>query len=639
MADRERDTRLDGADQPPGAYSGSRDPRPEHRRVFRWSGVIPLVLLLTLLIILYLLFAERVARDSASEAASKYLGTEVDVGAVDLHETSPAVDIREIAIADPFDPMRNLIQADRISIELDADALLERKFVVRHLDIQNVRLGTQRERPARPAPRNGFAATAISAVREWKSQFDVPLLQLTPIDTIRSIALDPTQLATVQRALELRSSADSVRASLETGYDSLRLRETLDSARALSQRLSGASPIKLGIAGTRQAVADVRRTLGELRAAKERVEALEKRAESGRDLLTGQVRAVNDAREDDFRFASGLLHLPTVEAPDIGSAVFGDITIDRFQQAVYWSELAQSYLPPGLRPRRTPGPERARASGTTVQFVEARSYPTFLLRRGDMSLRVEGSSPASGDYSLAVANLTTEPQIVGRPMQFLLTRESGGGVGASGARLRAFGSMDHLGGAMRDSLSVSASGIGLPGFDLPGLPLRAELGRGGSALVFSRDGDQIRGAWQLRTSDVSWVPDSASASAARGNDLNQLEQIAIRVISGLTDLEMTARIGGTLSNPRLSVTSNLDQAVANRIKAVLGEEIAKAEARVRGEVERIFRARAAPVLAQVNEIQAQFEARVVDARTDLEARRAELEERLRGLGGLGGLGG
>jgi hypothetical protein len=199
--------------------------------------------------------------------------------------------------------------------------------------------------------------------------------------------------------------------------------------------------------------------------------------------------------------------------------------------------------------------------------------------------------------------------------------------------------MDHLGGAMRDSLSVSASGIGLPGFDLPGLPLRAELGRGGSALVFSRDGDQIRGAWQLRTSDVSWVPDSASASAARGNDLNQLEQIAIRVISGLTDLEMTARIGGTLSNPRLSVTSNLDQAVASRIKAVLGEEIAKAEARVRGEVERIFRARAAPVLAQVNEIQAQFEARVVDARTDLEARRAELEERLRGLGGLGGLGG
>src|SRR5690606_39077905 len=160
----------------------------------------------------------------------------------------------------------------------------------------------------------------------------------------------------------------------------------------------------LGISGTRQAIADVRRTLGELQAAKQRVEDLDRSTRAGLTLLRTGVGAVDDAREADFAFARGLLQLPTFAAPDIGNAVFGDVTIDRVQQLVYWSGLAQAYLPPGLDPRRKPGPRRARASGTTVRFVQSRSYPSFLLRRGDLDLTIGGDGIASGTYDLAVAN-------------------------------------------------------------------------------------------------------------------------------------------------------------------------------------------------------------------------------------------
>jgi uncharacterized protein (TIGR03545 family) len=613
----------------PGNPAAPSDPPGEgglpsrRHRVIRWKGIVPLVLAMALAGIGYALFAEPIVRDTTAEAVSKMLGTHVEIDRLTLHETEPAVELLGIRIADPFDPMKNLVEAGRIQIELEQEPLLERKMVIRRLAIEEVRVGTARDRPAPPAPASGFAAQALGAVQAWRDQFDVPLLSLTPIDTIRSIVVDPTQLQTVQRALALKADADSVRNAVTTAFTGLAIRETLDSARAVAELLQGANPIRLGIGGTRQAISDVRRTLSELQAAKQRVEDLERSTRAGLSLLGAGVAAVDDAREADFAFARGLLQLPTFAAPDIGNAVFGDVTIDRFQQLLYWSELAQDYLPPGLDPRRKPGPQRARASGTTVRFVQLRSYPSFLLRRGDLDLTIGGEGIGSGTYDVAVANLTTAPEVLGQPVQFALARTGG----SSGVTLRAGGVLNHLTETMRDSISVSAAGLPLPSFDIPGLPLRADLGRGSSRLTFARVGDQIRGSWDLRTSSVSWAPDAAQSPA-----LNRLEELAVRVITGLDDIELSAAVSGTLHAPSISVRSNLDRILADRVRAVLGEEVARAEAEARVQVERIIRERAAPIQAEAQRIRGDAEQRLTDARARIDETRAELEERLRSLG-------
>jgi uncharacterized protein (TIGR03545 family) len=500
------------ADAGAGTTARPRSPRTRHR-IIRWKGIIPLTIVIILAVVGYSLFAEPIARDTTAEAATKLLGTHVEIDRLTLFETRPAVELAGVRIADPFDPMKNLLEAGRIAVELEQDPLLERKLVIRRLAIEGVRVGTARERAAPPAPASGFAAQALGAVRAWREQFDVPLLSLTPIDTIRSIVLDPAQPQTVQRALALRAETDSVRAAVISAYESLAIRETVDSARAVAERLQGANPIRLGIGGTRQAIADVRRTLDELQAAKRRVEELERSTRAGLAQLASGVREVDAAREADFAFARGLLQLPTFAAPDIGNAVFGNVTIERFQQLVYWSELAQDYLPPGLDPRRKPGPQRARASGTTVRFVAARSYPSFLLRRGDVDVTIGGDGPASGTYRLAIANLTTAPEVLRQPVRFALTRAGGG----SGISLRAGGAMDHLQERMRDSMTLSAAGLPLPSFAIPGLPLRAELGRGTSNLAFQRAGNQIRGDWNIRTSAVAWSPCIASTVMLRSS--------------------------------------------------------------------------------------------------------------------------
>jgi uncharacterized protein (TIGR03545 family) len=606
---------------PPG---GGVEPRP--RRVVRWQGLIPLTVGLILLVIGWLLFGEPIARQTVEEAATEALGTQVDIAGFQIDELRTTISMRGIAIADPFDVNRNIVEVGVLRLELEPEPLLERKLIVKRLDLRDVRTGTRRTTPARVMDGNGFAPAALREMDLWASQFRVPLLSLTPIDTIRAIALDPTQLRTVAESQALAARADSARSALTAGYEGLRIQETLDSGRALVTRLQATNPRLLGIAGVNAAVADIRRTAARIDSARRRVDALAQGARGSVALLETGVRSLDDARKADYDFARGLLKLPTFDAPEIGTALFGDVTIDKFQQTLYWAMLARQYAPPGLLPRKSPGPSRLRRAGTTVHFVDRQALPRLLVRRADVSMTV-GEGVGRGTYTLALSDATTEPAIVGRPTLFALRRRA---TGSDVESLLVTGNLDHVRGRPRDAITAQASGVRLPTFQLPVLPLRADAGRGTSELRVVLDGDQVSARWSVRSGDVTWAIDSA-----RQRSLNTLETFVSRVVTGLHDLDLTAELTGPVRTPTLTVRSNLDREIASRIRAVAGEEVARAEARVRAEVDRIVDEKSAPVRARVAELRTDAEQRIADARARLDAERAKLDEQVRSItGGL-----
>jgi uncharacterized protein (TIGR03545 family) len=617
---------------PPAAGSGT-PPNASHatrNRVafFRWRGIIPLALGLALVAALWSFFGERTLRSTMEEAGTKALGTELDVADLKIRLAQSAVELGGIAIADPFDARRNLVEVKELFVELEPAPLLEKKLVVSRLTISGVRTGRTRTTPARPVAAGGFAPAALRQMQQWAKQFDVPLLSLTPIDTIKSIVLDPAQLASVKAALALAQRADSTRATLERSYATLRLQETVDSSRALLTRLQGMNVRTLGIQGARTAVTDVRRTASQVDSARRRVETLATIARVAVDSLEGALRSIDDARKADYAFARRLIRLPSFDAPDIGAALFGKVTIDKVQQALYWTALARQYMPPGLLPKESDGPKRLRASGTTVHFVKPQAYPRFLLRRADLTVDVT-DGPARGSYIAAVTNATTEPALVGAPTVFA-ARRAAAGTGIDS--LRVAGSLDHVKAKPRDVLTVQAGGVALPTFPIPGLPYRGDPGRGASELRLTLDGDQLAAHWTLSTRKLAWIADSAAKK------LNTIESLVARVLTGVASLQMNADVTGTLQAPKLAVSSNLDRVVADQLKSVAGEQVAAAEAKVRARVDSLVAEKSAPIKARVAEIRADADKRVADARAKLDAEKTKLDAQLKALsGGLVGL--
>jgi uncharacterized protein (TIGR03545 family) len=590
-------------------------------KIFRWKAIGPLLLLLVLIGILVVIFAEPVARDTTEEVSTELLGTQVDVGRLDLLPRQASVDLGALQIADPFEPRRNLVEADRIVLKLNPEALAEKKLVVERFALQGMHFGTARKTPARPVSGDGFAPQALRAVRAWGEQFDVPILQLTPIDTIKSLVLDPTQLGTVQAAQRLLARTDSTRQALAQGFQAVDVRGTVDTARALADRLSKTDPKQLGLDGTRQAIESVRQTLKQVDAAKQQVQALERNVSGGVRLLSTGVSNLDEARKRDYAFARSLLKLPTFSSPDIGNAFFGKVSIDRFQQALYWAELARHYMPPGLLPRQDPGPKRLRASGATIRFPKEQSWPSFLLQVGQIDFTI-ADGLLKGAYAATVQGVTSAPALYGKPMVVSARRDAPGSVIAG---LDVGAVVDHRTSAIRDSVSARLRGVQLPSFAIPGLPFRLAPGTGAANLTFALRGDQLLGRWSIGSKDVAWALDSA---AGRGSDL---ERLVWRVISGIKQLDVSAQVSGSLKAPRLSVRSNLDDAIAQRLKAVVGEEVAKAEALARAKVDSLVSDKVEPVKQRIDAVQAEATKRVADEQGRLDQVGVDLQAQLKRL--------
>ncbi len=598
-------------------------------RLFRWRAIVPLGLLLGLLALGWVLFADPIVESTAEEGATELLGTQVDIEALRIRETEGSVHLTGLAVADPFDPMRNLVEARGILLELDPLPLLEKKLVVRRLTIDGVRFGTTRAEAARTVAGGGLAPSALRAVREWRAGLPAPRQVLAPIDSVRAIALDPERLATVRAAGRLAERTDSLRAAFEASWQALAPDAPLDSAKAVAARLAGATPASLGLDGTRRAVSDVRRLLRDLDRIGNDLAGLERSLGAGLAALSEGVAAVDAGRQEDFAYARSLLRLPTLAAPEIGGALFGPVSLDRLQQAIYWADLAQQYLPPGLQPRRATGPERLRRRGETIRFPTRRELPPFLLQRGDLSFTL-GAAGRESHYQVRVVDLTSAPTLLGRPTRIEALRDA---ARIGGASLGLSALLDHVGPVSRDSLRAVVSGVRLPGFPLPLLPLRAEPGVGSSSLDLAVRGHEISVRWNLRADRVRWAPDSV-----RARTLNPVEAMVTRVIAGVEALEITAEAVGPIRAPRVSIRSNVDRVVAARLQAVLGEEVARAEARVRAEVDALIRARVEPVRRQAGALEERARTRVAEARARVTEERRALEARLRSLGGaLGGI--
>jgi G3E family GTPase len=92
-----------------------------------------------------------------------------------------------------------------------------------------------------------------------------------------------------------------------------------------------------------------------------------------------------------------------------------------------------------------------------------------------------------------------------------------------------------------------------------------------------------------------------------------------------------AELSGSVRSPALSVRSNLDQAIAQRLQAVIGEEVAKAERLVRTKVDSLIADKVEPVKRQIAAVQTEANRRVQAERQRLDQVEQQLQAELKRL--------
>jgi uncharacterized protein (TIGR03545 family) len=582
-------------------------------KILRWRAVGPLLVLLIIAGVLWWLFADTIARRESQKVGTQILGAQVEIEKLHLDLRHGKVLIGGLTIASPHEAFTNLLQADELVADIDVVPLTEKKLIINRIAANGLRFGTPRATDGRVAATSGdgIAGRVLAETREWASQFQIPVLQLAT-GKVSIDSLDPRRLSTIPAAAALGARADSSRRAWQTAFDSLRLGPTLDSANASLEQLRRARATDLAT------INEARQTIDRLKRARDRVTTLDRNVKTGVSRLQSGLTGLDSARQRDYAFARSLLKLPSLDAPEIGAAVFGPGAIKPFERVLYYAQLARRYMPPGLLPRASPGPSRVRRAGEDVRFPKERALPAFLLRSAELSFLLHPTAAQPQRYAGRLTGLTSDPALYGRPTAFE----------ASGPQLAAGALANHVRAIPVDTAGASIGGVTLPAFQVPGVPLRLDPGAATTQLGFTLNGDTIRGRFAIRSTNVRWTRDSGFTNSTIGS-------LIWSAVSGISNLDVEARLSGPLHHPDLAVRSNLDQAIASRLRAVLGAQVAAAEKQVHDRVDALINDKVGPVRARVTDVQNQAQAQIAQQRTRIDELQKSLEQRLRQL--LGGV--
>lgn len=587
---------------PPSPPAGRRVP------VFRWKAVVPLGVFVGLLVAFWLLFANTLVRRGIEAAGTALLGAKVEIASARISLGEGRLTLRGVTAASPSEALKNLFQADELDADFELLPLLEKKVIIDRLAATGLRFGTPRATDGRVKSSGpSLPAQVAGNVSAWARAVNVPVIQLAT-GTFDVGTLDPTKLRAVAAARALGARADSVSAAWTAAAKDLHPDAVADSATAVANRLQAMTTPDLRV------IADARRMLDLVTRTRDQVAALERSVTSGADSLRAGVAGLDAARRADYDFAKSLVRLPALEAGDVGAALFGGAAVARVQRGLQLLSLARAYMPPGLQPHTEPGPRRVRRAGLTVRFPRARALPGFLLREGAVSFTL-GQGAAAKQYAGTLRGLTSAPALYGKPTTF----------DASAPALAVGGLLDHVRATARDTVGAVLGGVALPALAVGGLPVRLEPGTGTMTARLALVGDSLRATWGVHTTVAQWARDASFTGGAAG--------LVWDVVSGIHTVDFTAEIVGPLAAPALHVRSNLDQAIATRLRAALGAKVADAETALRRQVDAAVDSAVAPVKARVAQATAQASSQLDAARGRLGAAQNELQSRLRALTG------
>ena len=605
-------------------------------RVVRWKAVIPLGVTLVLVALFWWVFLDRAVERAVEYVGTEIVGARVDVASAEVSLGRGAVVLRGLEVTNPDQPMTNLVQSDEIVAQIRLLPLLEKKAVIDTMAVRGVRFGTPRRTSGaiqRQSPTTGRVGRAIS---DWANRIRIPPLNLQGLTTVVDVSrINLDSLRTVAQARSIAHQGDSLRDTWRTELGGLDPQPQIDSARALIARLRQADVRTLGVAGTRDLVNSSRGSATRLGQATDRVKAFETRVRSGVGSLRSQVDGLAQARQADYAYARGLVNLPSLDAPDLSPALFGEMAVERLKPMLYWLNLAEQYLPPGLDARRQRGPDRVRASGTTVRFPRAHELPAFLLVYAGADAEVGGEGAAAGRYAATVTGLTTAPALYGRPTRFAAQRVAAAAGPRSGSIVAI---LNHVSAPLKDSIVAALDGVGLPTVALPAAGATLALGSGAVQMRLARTGENIEGSMTWRSNNVRWVRSDSTDRPTDRPTANQpigspawAQDLLWRTVSRLTSAEVEVRVAGRVTGPAIGVRSNVGREVAQALRREIGDEVSRQEQRLRAEVNALVEQQVQEAERRVAEVQTQVEAAVAAKRTELEQVRAELENQVREL--------
>jgi uncharacterized protein (TIGR03545 family) len=594
--------------------------------------LIVLIPLMILSLIVYI-FIDSWITSGLEYAGEKAVGAKVEIEGLHVHLFPLGIEWAAMQVANPNDTWKNLFQTGKVSFLINTGQLLRGKYIVNIVELKDFIVGTKRtsdgalpkEKVVTPAnnganqtntgkvagkkPDNGSSFSKLAEDAFKNTVTTTPLFDLAKlrngfnVDSLMSI-LD---MKSVKHIDTLKTQIDQLSGQWST------LQKDLDAqkqkAMDIEKQVKAIDVSKLNnLQNVLQAINTVDNARKSVNEIKDFVNEKTSSLQGNAQIITGSVGQLKNYVNQDFDKLKSMAKLPSINTAGMASLLVGNEMYKRAQSYLYWADAARTNIK-----KYSPQPDYTyppRFKGQDIRFPEDRGYPKFWIKKVDLSGGTDKSSEnyftASGDAE----NISDNQHLTGQPITIALQ-------GTTEQRALKLGAMfDRRSDVPEDEFNVSLAGVPVSDFSLGNsnfLPTKVTKANMDTQAKLAMVGNRIDATIKFDLKDVNLQFQSEPK--------NVVEQLFRQVLEGVKNFNIGMRMWNTDGPFKVALSTDLDDVLAQKVSAVVGQEIAKLQSDLRAKFD-------AKVQEQMDKFNKVYEAKLNDVKNQIGSYQSLLNDQL-----------
>ena len=546
----------------------------------RKSYLLPRLILLALVWAFFFFAFDPLLKWGMIKGVEKGAKAKAEIASLHTTFLPPSLKLTGFAVADAKDEYKNLLEFSELAFAAEGKPLLEKKLVVDKAALSGLRFGTARKTSGKLAFVKEEPSELVEGFKKESRDFALDRAADVKAGAVEDYKVDPSELGSVKLAKQLEESYQKDYQDISARVDTKKYEAGLEALKARYEKAKGES----NFAKQAKDYADIGKEVKKLTADFKKDKA---EAEAALAKARDSFKAVDEARKQDLAAVMARMKLPSLDTQSLARMLAGPVIAEKTATVMKWVAMGRKYMPSNSKGVLKNEARR----GREVHFPKAESYPNFLVR---------------------TLSVTTQPQVYGKPTTAVIK-------GAKGARRLDFrASLDASGAEIKTDSALLYTGMPVSQLQL-GSPSSFMVDITGGTGAFEGGlktaGENLAGKAALRLAGASFKPKADNIKAA------PLRSAVESSFAGLSSAYIGADISGTIKDPKLSVNTDLANALSKAFSGAMGAEVKKAQAEAQKKIDEALK----PYRSKLDDTAAAKQA-------ELGGKLKEAESRISGLG-------
>ncbi len=532
-------------------------------KIFRWQGIIALLVLIALISIFFIFFFDSLLKKTLEKTLSSTLKRPVEIENVKTDVLSLKFNINGLQIADKKDRYKNLLEIKSINFNLSSQKLAFKKYDIENLTVEEIRFSTKREKPwsikEREKEEKPSKEEKKIDLKSFKEKLSLP--------SAKEI-LKREKLKTVETGKYYEEKLKELKIKWENKYKELQKeKQSLEALQKQIKELEKKAKKIKSIDDLKTITENAKQIKKQINQKIEKIKQLKRELKQDTELIKKAYSDLQKAYKEDINRLKRKYSLSLEGGVNLAGLIFGDKIKGYLEKGLSAYKTISPYLKRGEEKQKEMQEKGYRLEGRYVKYKETNPYPDIVIQNGKLSL-VAFNSNIEG----SLLDFSDNQKIYGKP--FKITFKSN-----KSKYFESFlfdGIFDRTKQISKDSFTFEIKDLISQDLEIKNFVRFTDnkINLNGNINILNEQ--NIQGVIKL-------VFEKTKPVAITGENTKRLVE---KLFEGINRFYLAANISGIIDSPKISFKSDLDEMVAKRFRNLVKEKVQKVNRELNKELEK-----------------------------------------------------